>query len=88
MWPAGRPTSLSAPAKPKPCSRPKAKATIQGARAAMPDCAVSRADDLDGDEDDRSAIAASTGAGGTWTKPSAAAAERDAVRDREGGDRL
>ena len=34
-----------------------------------------------------SAIAASTGAGGTCTKPSVAAAERHAVRERERGHR-
>ena len=33
MSPGGRPMSISAPAKPKPCSRPKVKATTHGHRA-------------------------------------------------------
>ena len=52
MCPAGRPISLSAPAKPNPCSRPKVKATIHGMRAARPARPRRGLQDFGGDEHD------------------------------------
>ena len=49
---SGRPTSLSAPAKPRPCSRPKAKATSHGRRAVRLCPAAPRIHDLHRDEHD------------------------------------
>ena len=88
ICPAGKPISLNAPAKPKPCSSPNAKATSQGARAARPSrpwraCTISAATNTI-----ESAITASTGADGTWTIPERRQRQRDAVRDGERRDGL
>ena len=64
----------SAPAKPKPCSRPKQNATSHGQRA-VSDGIPRRAFTISTATSTMlSAMAASTGGPGTWTKPSVAAA--------------
>ena len=70
----GSPISESAPANPKPCSKPKLRATSQGAlevRPISPRCCLASSVARKRME---SAITASTGVCGTWIKPSAAMA--------------
>src|SRR4029078_4357546 len=71
----GTPTSLNAPAKPKPCNRPNENATSHGkrvfkaARASADDEANGWRASSDARNKMLSAIVASTGAGGTCAKP-------------------
>ena len=83
----GRPTSLSAPAKPNPCSNPNVNATTHGQRAVrpgLPACAVNdfRRNENDGQRDhgfDRRTRHAD--------QSQRRRGERDAVRDGEGRNR-
>ena len=74
ICPAGMPISLKAPAKPKPCRSPNAKATIQGARAVMPGFPARALRISTARNAIESAMMASTGFDGTRTRPKVAAA--------------
>lgn len=68
----GRPTSAKAPAKPKPCNKPKMKAISQGHLAAAPGCPFFPCTISTAKNKMLSAITASTGCCGTWMNPSVA----------------
>ena len=72
MSPCGRPSSTSAPAKPKPCSRPKAKATIHGLTIARLSWPRSMRTTSAATMTMLTAIIASTGRDGSVTHPSVA----------------
>ena len=84
-WP-GRPTSLNAPAKPRPCSRPNAKATSHGRRAGKAFPASRRIHDLHRDERDAERDRSLDRRAGDIQKAERRSGQRDAVRDSEGRD--
>ena len=83
----GRPTSASAPAKPKPCSRPKLKATTHGARAVRPGLPRRPWTTSAATKTMLRAMIASTGGPGHVHPAHRRSDQGDAVRDRERGDR-
>ena len=84
---SGRPSARRELANPSPCNRPKTNATTHGQRSASPARSMRPWTISAATNTMLSAIAASTGCGGTWTKPrEGGRGERDDVGDRECGD--
>ena len=86
--PLGRPTSASAPAKPKPCSRPKAPAIAQGKRRSRLVGAPGPRASSAASTKTLAAMASSISATGESHEPQHRQRERHAVPTREGGDGL